>query len=143
MSEKPRVWVVYSDRRKDLSAAEKFGQLTDMFYHNQLPRKVDTQTNQMILDTEKVIKMARKMLRRYSPGDFILPIGDPILCSIVETVAVMDYAPNETVQILRWDRQELEYHAETHDFSLDEEEERELDEYAKRVNLPQPHKDNS
>lgn len=129
MSDTPRVWVVYSDRRKDLSAAEKFGQLTDMFYHNQLPRNPDG-----TLDCLKAIKMARKMLRRYKPGDFILPIGDPILCGIVMTVATMDYAKDETIQVLRWDRQELEYNSESYDFSLTDEEERELNEYAARVN---------
>lgn len=120
-SEKPRVWVVYTDRRKDLSAAEKFGQLTDMFYYNNVDMKL-------------AVKQARKMLRRYKPGDYILPIGDPILCGIVMTVAAMDYAPNETINVLRWDRKELEYYPEVHDFSLTEEEERELNLYAEKVN---------
>lgn len=120
--DRPRVWVVYTDRRKDLSGAEKFGQLTDMFYYNQV-------------DYARATKQARKMLRRYRPGDYILPIGDPILCGIVMTVAAMDYAPNETIQVLRWDRKELEYHPETHDFSLTEEEEKELNKYAESIDL--------
>lgn len=120
-NDKPRVWVVYTDRRKDLSSAEKFGQLTDMFYYNNV-------------DMTLAIKQARKMLRRYKPGDYILPIGDPILCGIVMTVAAMDYAPNETINVLRWDRKELEYYHEVHDFSLTAEEEHELNIHTHKIN---------
>jgi hypothetical protein len=119
-NDKPRVWVVYTDRRKDLSAAEKFGQLTDMFYYNNVDMKLAR-------------RQAFKMLKRYKPGDYILPIGDPILCGIVMTVAAQNFAPNETITVLRWDRKELEYTPEVHVFALDEDEEAFLEEHLEKL----------
>jgi len=104
--EGPRVWVVYADRRKDMTTAEKYGQLTDMFTGR--------------VDYSRAVEHARKMMSRYKRGDHILIVGDPALCGIAMTVA-LEYAPvdEQVLSILRWDRDELEYRPEVFDFSDD------------------------
>lgn len=90
----PRVYVVYNDTRKDMSAAEKFGQLTNMFGGK--------------VRYDLAVGQARKMLVNYQDGDYIMMVGDPALCAVTCAVA-LEYSDSETLQLLRWDREEIEY----------------------------------
>jgi len=89
------VFVVYNDSRKDFSAAEKYGQLKDVFssvgrvYHG-----------------DKLIEHARRVLRNWQPGDYLLLVGDPTLCGICMS-AVLE--KEGEVEVLRWDRNNFEY----------------------------------
>jgi hypothetical protein len=100
----PNVWIVYNDKRKDMSTAERFGQLKEMFTGR--------------VNYPRAVEHARKMLQGYQAGDHILIVGDPALCGIVMTVA-LEYAPvdSQVLSILRWDRDELEYQQMTVDFN--------------------------
>lgn len=101
----PKVWVVYRDHRKDMTPAERFGQLTDMFSGR--------------VNYDRAVYQARKMLQNYQDGDFIMMVGDPALCLIVGAVA-LEYSGTETLKLLRWDRDEIEYRAAEYSF-VDEE----------------------
>ena len=89
-----RVFVVYRDSRKDMSAAEKFGQLRDMFSGK--------------VRYDLIVGQARKMLHDYRDGDYILMVGDPALCSVVCAVA-LEFSEEESLRLLRWDRDEVDY----------------------------------
>ena len=104
----PRVWVVYRDNRKDMSPAEKFGQLTDMFSGR--------------VNYERAVEQARKMLRSYKDGDYIMMVGDPALCGVVMAVA-LEYAEDEKLKLLRWDREDIEYRPMDLDFAIPDEDE--------------------
>jgi len=90
----PRVYVVYKDTRKDMSPAEKYGQLIDMFAGR--------------VHYDRCVEQARKMLANYRDGDYIMMVGDPALCSVVCSVA-LEYSEADTLKLLRWDRDEIEY----------------------------------
>ena len=99
----PTVYIVYNDRRKDLSAAEKFGQLRDMFYGR--------------VNYERAVEHARKMLHDFNAEtDYLLVIGDPALVGVVMSVA-LEYANDESITVLRWNRDELEYMPQTFNFA--------------------------
>lgn len=90
-----QVFVVYNDTRKNLTAAERFGKLKDVFssvgrvYHG-----------------DKLIEHARRVLKDWQPGDYLLMVGDPTLCAICLAV-VLEY--DEEVNVLRWDRTNFDY----------------------------------
>lgn len=108
MSKPPTVYLVYNDPRRDVSAAEKWGQIRFMFTGR--------------VDYSLAVEHARKMLHDYDPDrDYILMVGDPALIGIV-MIAALEYAPNERISLLRWDRKTLDYKAETFDFKFPEEE---------------------
>lgn len=102
---RPRVYVVYRDNRKDMTPAEKFGQLTDMFAGR--------------VNYERAVEQARKMLVNYQDHDYIMMVGDPALCLIVGAVA-LEYSESQRLRILRWDREEIEYRPLEMDFSDEE-----------------------
>ena len=92
---KRTVFVVYNDTRKNMSAAEKFGNLKDVF----------TSVGR-VYNGDKMIEHARRVLKDWQPGDFLLMVGDPTLCAICMSVA-LDY--DEEINVLRWDRVNFDY----------------------------------
>lgn len=97
------VWVVYNDKRKDMSSAARFGELKDVF-------------SSSVTNFTKAIEHARRVLSRWKEGDCVLIVGDPTLCAIVTAVA-LEYAEDEVVTVLRWDRHNFEYIPTKLDFS--------------------------
>ena len=89
------VFVVYNDARKNMSAAEKFGNLKDVF----------TSVGR-VYNGDKMIEHARRVLKDWQPGDFLLMVGDPTLCAICMSVA-LEY--DEEINVLRWDRVNFDY----------------------------------
>lgn len=107
------VWVVYNDRRKDMSSASRFGELKDVF-------------SNAVTNFTKAIEHARRVLSNWKEGDSVLIVGDPTLCAIVVSVA-LEYADDEVVNVLRWDRHNFEYILTKLDFSdIDPEEDTQL-----------------
>lgn len=89
------VFVVYNDRRKDFSAAERYGKLKDVF--SSVGRAYNG---------DKLIEHARRVLRNWQPGDHLLLVGDPTLCGIC-MAAVLE--KEGEINVLRWDRVNFEY----------------------------------
>jgi len=99
---KRTVWVTYNDRRKDMSNAENFGQLKDVF------SAIGKEYN-----TDKLIKHARTVLKNWQPGDYLLVVGDPALVGIcMVVICEMDLEVN----LLKWDRINFEYTPTTLNF---------------------------
>ena len=95
MSNGATVYVVYNDSRKNMSAAEKFGQLKDVY--SSVGR---------VYNGDKLIEHARRVLDNWQPGDYLLLVGDPTLCGICMTVALES---EEEINVLRWDRINFDY----------------------------------
>lgn len=96
------VYVVQTDNSKDLSDAKRYGQLKAIFGR---PRKP--------YDTLGMIARARRILKDWMPGDYLLLIGDPALCALCMTV-VAEY--DDRVNILSWNRDSFAYIPQTWDF---------------------------
>lgn len=101
------VFVVYNDSRKNMTTAERFGQLKDIF--SSVGRTYNG---------DKLIEHARRVLRDWQPGDHLLLVGDPTLCGICMAVA-LEY--DEEINILRWDRVNFDYVPLRLNFSYQEE----------------------
>ncbi len=99
-----KVWVSHADNRKDLSDAERFGELKDVFssvgreYHG-----------------DKLIAHARAVLSKSSYDDYLLVIGDPTLSGIC--FAVMSELHGR-VRALRWNRDDFAYRPLELDFEV-------------------------
>ena len=91
------VYVVYADKRKDFSAAEKFGELKDVF--SSVGRSYNS---------DALISQARRVLSNWQEGDYLLLVGDPALCAIC-TAVVLEYDPFGQINMLRWNRDSFEY----------------------------------
>lgn len=96
------VYVVQVDNSKDLSDAKRYGQLRAIFGK---PRKP--------YDTSGMIARARRLLKDWVPGDYLLMIGDPTLCAVCMTV-VAEF--DDRINILSWNRDTFEYVPQIWDF---------------------------
>lgn len=89
------VYVVQVDNNKDLSDAKRFGQLRAVFGN---PRKP--------YDTGSMVNTARRVLSEWRPGDHLLMIGDPVLCSVCMSI-ISEF--DSTIDVLSWDRNSFQY----------------------------------
>ena len=89
------VWIVHTDKRRDYSAAETYGEIKEVF----------SSVNRDF-DPKAAIEHARRVLIKMRPDDYIVMSGDPTLCAICVTVAA-EYLDGCTV--LRWDKNKLKY----------------------------------
>lgn len=92
-----KVYVVMYDANKDLSDAKRFGELEAVFLRP-------------VYDDDRIdpVAVARTALSDYQDGDYILMIGDPMLCGVVTSVA-LEYSDDEILNVLRWDRRTMSY----------------------------------
>lgn len=93
------VFVVCVDNTKDISDAKRYGKLRGVFSHMRKP-----------YNTNGVVRHARSVLKEWQPGDFLLFMGDPILCAVALSV-VAEY--DESINVLQWDRLLFQYVPET------------------------------
>lgn len=89
------VYIVQNDKRKDFSDAERFGQLRDIF--GNAPRTYNP---------PRMLAHARRVLKNWQPGDYLLMAGDPTLCGIAMIVVAEQF---DEVDVLRWDRVDYQY----------------------------------
>jgi hypothetical protein len=102
----PTVWVVQTETgRKDLTDAKRFGELRVVF-----PRTVYND------DDVDPVAIAYKEMREYKDGDYIVVVGDPMLCGVVFDAA-LNYSETNVLTVLRWDRKMLKYVPYVLDFS--------------------------
>ena len=104
MSNTSTVWVVFNDTHKNMSAAEKFGQLKDVF-----------SSVAKTYNARKMIEHARRVLKDWQPGDSLLLVGDPTLCGVCMAVA-LEF--EEKITVLKWDRINFDYNPLVLDFSF-------------------------
>jgi len=103
---KKTVFVVYDDKRKDMSKAQEFGQLKDVY--SSIGR---------VYNPSALIAQARHVLSKAEEGDYLLIVGDPTLCGIC--VAVMSEMV-ENVNLLRWNRNKFTYEPLTLNFNYED-----------------------
>ncbi len=105
-NEQPRkVYVVMYDAAKDMTDAKRFGELKAVFLR---PVYEDDRIDPVVA--------ARSVLEDYQDGDYILMIGDPMLCGVVTSVA-LEYSEDDHLNVLRWDRRSMSYKPMTLNFS--------------------------
>jgi len=97
------VYVVQVDNTKDLSDAKKYGTLRAVFGN---PRKP--------YDTASMLAKARRVIADWQHGDYLLMIGDPVLCAVCMSVAIED---NYSINVLSWDRNSFSYMPQRWDFN--------------------------
>lgn len=98
------VYVVMNDNRKDLTDAERYGQLKDVF--SSVGR---------VYNTPRMIEHARRVLSKWKDGDSLLVIGDPTLCGVCMSIVLENH---DHIDILRWDRDNMQYVKQAWDFGV-------------------------
>lgn len=91
----PTVYVVQLDKNKDLSDAKRYGKLQAVFGVVRKP-----------YEPMAMVRRARKVLENWKPGDYLLMVGDPALCTVCGALISEREA---TLNILSWDRNSFEY----------------------------------
>ncbi len=99
---KSSVYVVQNDTRKDLTDAERFGQIKEVF--GNVARTYNT---------PRMLEHARRVLANWQPGDSLLMMGDPALCGVAIAVAAEF---DNVVNVLSWDKHDYQYVMRTWDF---------------------------
>lgn len=101
-NETTTVYVVQVDNNKDLSDAKRFGSLRAVFGN---PRKP--------YNTMSMIDKARDVLEDWNDGDYLLMIGDPVLCAVCMSI-VSEW--ESCINVLSWDRNTFQYIPQSWDF---------------------------
>lgn len=102
----PVVYVAQYITDKDLSDAKRYGELRAVFV-----KPLWNNDN-----THEALTRARENMKDYRDGDYILMIGDPILCGAAMVIA-LEYSETEKLQLLRWDRKTFSYNVLSFDFA--------------------------
>ena len=89
------VFVVQVDNNKDLSDAKRYGALRAVFGNPKKP-----------YNTPNMVSKARRVLKDWRAGDYLLMIGDPTLCGVCMSIIT---ELDDTVNVLSWDRNSFEY----------------------------------
>ena len=89
------VFVVQVDNSKDLSDAKRYGALKAVFGNPKKP-----------YNTSNMISKARRVLRNWRVGDYLLMIGDPTLCGVCMSIVT---ELDDTINVLSWDRNSFQY----------------------------------
>lgn len=104
----PRVYVVQSDGKRDLSAAEMFGTLETVLRTNIYPDYSNT-------DLRRISEQVKTNLRDFkADSDFLLLIGDP--ANIAMCCAWLAQLVGPEFRVLKWDNILKEYYPITINF---------------------------
>jgi len=96
----PTVWVVQEDPKKNLIQAMDFGNVEAILgFDDELS----------FLNVQRIAQKIRWNMRRMMPGDYILPVGNPISIGLTFIVA-QDLTAGD-FKVLRWDSQERRYYS--------------------------------
>lgn len=104
LSNSRTVFVAQIDNNKDLSDAKRYGSLRAVFAN---PRKP--------YDTDSLLAKARNVLSLWVPGDYLLMLGDPALCSVCMAVVAENHGD---INLLSWDRNTFQYMPSRWNFDL-------------------------
>ena len=91
-----KVYVAQNVPTLNLNPAKRFGELQYVLPQGDMSRNLS-----------KTIADIKVALARFEPGDYLLPIGDPLIIGLTLTVAIR-YAKGP-LKVLRWDRYERDY----------------------------------
>lgn len=80
----------------DLTPAVKFGEIVILLKHNS-----------SVLNTVPLIRALKTKLEGFTAEDYVLPVGDPVLISIV--VALCAEQTGGRFNMLKWDKKERTY----------------------------------
>ena len=103
-----KVFVVFSDGRRDFFKAERFGEIVTV---------MDSGYDSQYRDMNAMVDYIRERLENYHEDDYILMVGEPTLCALVTNVAV-ELSLTKRVNILRWDKIHMSYQPVCVDFSV-------------------------
>ena len=94
-----KVWIVYLDPSKNFESARKFGDLRPIF----------SKMHGSAYDhPQRLLAEARESLKDFTPGDYILMVGDTSLYVLAAMVAA-EMSDYQEVNLLRWNRMNVDY----------------------------------
>jgi len=96
--QRPTVWVVQDDPRKNMLPARAYGEMVPIFNDGE----------QITISSAAALRRVLYDMQSWRPGDFILANGDPAMIAVV--CAVVAHLNNGRLKILKWDRQERTYY---------------------------------
>jgi len=99
--EESTVWVVFNDGNRSFHKAEKFGQLANV---------VVAPYDKHFRNPKAIPDHVREVMAGYKDRDYLLMVGEPLLCGLVITVA-REKSETGRLNILRWDKIEMGYEA--------------------------------
>lgn len=100
-----KVFVVQQQPGKNLIPAIKYGELVPLL----------NPQDQIIINSERAVKLIGDKLALFDDDDFLLLIGDPAAILIAGVMAAK--VNNGIVNVLKWDRQTSEYYPVKIDFN--------------------------
>lgn len=101
----PYVYVAQYVSDKDLSDAKRFGELRAVFHKP--VRSAEA--------FDLAVAAARRTMKDYQDGDYLLMIGDPKLCGAAMVIA-LEYSDSQRLRLLSWDKKIFGYAMEEWDF---------------------------
>ena len=103
-----KVYIIFSDGRRDFFKAEKFGELVTV---------MDSGYDSQYRDMDAMVGYIRDRMDDYHEDDYLLMVGEPTLCALVTNVAI-GLSLTKRVNILRWDKIHMSYAPLCVDFSV-------------------------
>jgi len=107
MSLENNVYVVFNDGKRDFYKAKSFGKTVNVF---------DSGYDNQYRNTDVMVEHIKEKLEYYMDEDYILIVGEPLLCALVINVAI-ELSESKRVRMLRWDKFLMNYHPVEVDFS--------------------------
>jgi hypothetical protein len=92
-----KVYVVQEVQGKNILPAKQYGSFVFILPYGQVP-----------METEATVALMKAAMVDFSTEDYILAIGDPVAIGMACSIA--SFRTKGNFQILKWDRQEHEYH---------------------------------
>jgi hypothetical protein len=100
-----KVFIIQAQPGKNLVPAIKYGELVTLL----------NPQDQIIINSERAVKLIGDKLALFDDDDFLLLIGDPAAILIAGVMAAK--VNNGIVNVLKWDRQTSEYYPVKIDFN--------------------------
>ena len=102
------VYIVFNDGKRDFYKADNFGETVNIF---------DSGYDSQYRNTAAMVEHVNDKLEYYVDSDYILMIGEPLLCALVVNVAI-ELSETKIIKVLRWDKIMFRYQPVEVDFSV-------------------------